>query len=256
MSSTERKKHILIIDFDARIKEGIIKRMERYKPVMSAPNAYKLYSAIYFSPSVLITDKSLEQFIGKTLSKEDKQLIFLNNSQYNSFLKFLVKKSNPKYNLEQLSKPGNIIEQNITFILNLFFGDKSILYLGDKEYTITNYEWDKSFTLIKPNTLTQEFTPTPKNIVVPNVKVFIKILLKEGKETSFMDSVTVSCSQKLQNIRNDYVFLTEYSGNSDKEKEKFKQQQSDAEEDAPFYMRPSKNNKSNLRSQTNKKKMN
>lgn len=256
MSAPERKKHILIIDFDARIKEGIIKRNERYKPVMSSPNAYKLYNAIYFTPSVLISDKSLEEFIGKKLSREDKQLIFLNNSQYNNFLKFLVKKNNPKLNLTELSKPGNIIEKNINFILNLFFGEKSILYLGDKEYTISNYEWNKVFTLIKPNTLTQEFIPSPKNIIVPNVKINIRFLLKEGKETNFMDSVSVSCAQKLQAIKNDYLFLTEYDGTTDKEKEKFKQQQSDNEEDAPFYMRPSKNNKSNLRSSSNKKKMN
>ena len=37
-------KAILNITFDARIKDGLIKRGAEYKPIMSAPNAYKIYN--------------------------------------------------------------------------------------------------------------------------------------------------------------------------------------------------------------------
>lgn len=254
MSGPERKKHVLLIDFDARIKEGIIRRQDKYKPSMSAPNAYRLYDAIYFTPAILITGKELDNFAGKSLSKEEKQLIFLDNKQYNAFLKYLTTLNEKKYNIETLAKPDGIIQKNISYMLNLFFGNKSLFYLGDKEYTIVSFEWNKTFELIEPGTISTPFQPgKSRTTKTPNVKINIRFLLNEGKETSFMQSVDVACAQKLQAIKDDYNFLTGYKGTTDKEKEDWKNKQRDAEKDAPYYQRPGVYKKNNLRGQFQKK---
>ena len=185
---------ILNITFDARIKDGLIKRGAEYKPIMSAPNAYKIYNNIKWFQSGLINNKDLDEAMGTKLNKPGRQMVFLNIQQFNSYVKFMSGKDELSEEMKNdLSKSGGIIEKNISYLLETFFGNKSSLYLGDKEYTIQGYEWDRTFTPVGDG--------TPKNIK-------LRFLLSEGKEKGFMKSVEVSCAQKWDSIKNDFAFLT------------------------------------------------
>lgn len=187
-------KAILNITFDARIKDGLIKREAEYKPIMSAPNAYKIYNNIKWFQSGLINNKDLDEAMGTKLNKQGRQMVFLNIQQFNSYVKFMSGKEELSEEMKNdLSKSGGIIEKNISYLLETFFGNKSSLYLGDKEYTIQGYEWDRTFTPVGDG--------TPKNIK-------LRFLLSEGKEKGFMKSVEVSCAQKWDSIKNDFAFLT------------------------------------------------
>ena len=169
---------ILNITFDARIKDGLIKRGAEYKPIMSAPNAYKIYNNIKWFQSGLINNKDLDEAMGTKLNKPGRQMVFLNIQQFNSYVKFMSGKDELSEEMKNdLSKSGGIIEKNISYLLETFFGNKSSLYLGDKEYTIQGYEWDRTFTPVGDG--------TPKNIK-------LRFLLSEGKEKGFMKSVEVS----------------------------------------------------------------
>ena len=185
---------ILNITFDARIKDGLIKRGAEYKPIMSAPNAYKIYNNIKWFQSGLINNKDLDEAMGTKLNKPGRQMVFLSIQQFNSYVKFMSGKEELSEEMKNdLSKSGGIIEKNISYLLETFFGNKSSLYLGDKEYTIQGYEWDRTFTPVGDG--------TPKNIK-------LRFLLSEGKEKGFMKSVEVSCAQKWDSIKNDFAFLT------------------------------------------------
>ena len=187
-------KAILNITFDARIKDGLIKRDAVYKPIMSAPNAYKIYNNIKWFQSDLINNEDLDEAMGTKLNKQGRQMVFLNTQQFNSYVKFMVGKEELSEEMKtDLANPGGIIEKNIRYLLETFFGNKSSLYLGDKEYTIQGYEWDRTFTPAGDG--------TPK-------KIKLRFLLSQGKDKGFMKSVEVSCAQKWDSIKDDYAFLT------------------------------------------------
>lgn len=243
----KRKKNILKINFDARLKEGLIKRDSKYKPFMSSPNAYRMYDAIFFTPYVLITDNDLDAAIGIKLNREEKQLVFLKNSQFNSYVKYMATKDNiEKYTMDKLQEPGGVIEKNINYLLKLFFGNKAPFYLGDKEYTIQNYEWNRDFNLSNQSE-------------APNVSIFLRFLLTEGKKTSFMDSVNVSCAQKWDSIKADYAFLLGFkndpeltSKENEEAKKKWKQDYAAKEKDAPYKLQPTSSKGPNALRRTTK----
>lgn len=236
-------KSILNIKFDARIKEGLIRRDTLYKPMMSSPNAYKSYNNIFFIPFVLINNNDLNNAIGMELNKQERQLVFLNVRQFNSYIRYLTGRDDlPKLTQEQREGYGGIIEKNITYLLELFFGNKSLFYLSDKEYTIQSYEWEKKF-----------------NYQNNSAEINIRLLLSQGRDDDFMQSVGVSCAQKWDSIKADYTFLTGFKEDPNKSKEaneKAKQDWKDTyamkEVDAPYTLQPSsrKNNSNSLRSKT------
>ena len=235
--------NILKIRFDARIKEGLIRRDTLYKPMMSSPNAYKAYNNLYFISFVLINNQDLNKAIGMELNNQERQLVFLNVREFNSYIKYLKGRDNlPKITQEERDEPGGIIEQNITYLLQLFFGNKASFYLGDKEYTIQSYEWDRVF-----------------NYANQNAEIKIRFLLTEGKDTGFMQSVGVSCAQKWDSIKADFAFLTGFKtdpSKSKEENEKAKQEWKNTyamkEVDAPYTMQPTirNNNPDYLRSKS------
>ena len=236
-------KSILKIKFDARIKEGLIRRDTLYKPMMSSPNAYKSYNNIFFIPFVLINNNDLNNAIGMELNKQERQLVFLNIRQFNSYIRYLMGRDDlPKFTQEEREGYGGIIEKNITYLLDLFFGNKSLFYLSDKEYTIQSYEWEKKF-----------------NYQNNSAEINIRLLLSQGSDDDFMQSVGVSCAQKWDSIKADYAFLTGFKEDPNKSKEaneKAKQDWKDTyamkEVDAPYTLQPSsrKNNSNSLRSKT------
>lgn len=240
-TAPKRTKGIMNITFSARIKDGLIKRDAVYKPVMSAPNAFRMYDAIFFTPHVLISDKHLNEAIGSKLTIQDKKMVFLNNAQYNSYMKFILGLNLPKKDIKELEKPNGVIEKNIRFIADLFFGHKAPFYLGDKEYTIESYEWDRTFDFVESDS---------------NVKLNLRFLLSEGKETSFMKSVEVSCAQKWQAIRDNYAFLTTFKEPTDPgaipdAKKAWKAEHAAKEKDAPYAKQPTAPTAAALRANRN-----
>lgn len=236
-----KKTNVLIIKFDARLKEGLIKRDAEYKPYMSSPNVYRMYNSIYFTPYVLIDNKDLDAAIGSKLNREDKQLVFLKSQQFNSYVKYMASRDDlPEKSMEQLEEPGGIIERNIKFILELFFGNKALFYLGDKEYTVQGYEWNRDFRLSNKGES-------------PNVEINLRFLLSEGKDSSFMKSVEVSCAQKWDSIKADYAFLTGFKENinlskkeNEEAKKKWKEEYAAQERDAPYTKQPTATKGPNL----------
>lgn len=236
-------KSLLKIKFDARIKEGLIRRDTLYKPFMSSPNAYKSYNNIYFIPFVLINKDDLNKAIGLKLNEQEMQSVFLNISQYNSYINYLTGKENlQKLTKKEREEPGGIIEKNIRFLLDLFFGNKSSFYLGDKEYTIQSYEWGRQFDYVNNS-----------------AEIKIRLLLSEGKNNDFMQSVGVSCAEKWDAIKADYAFLRGFKEDPLKSKEanemakkEWKETYAMKEVDAPYTLQPTarKNNPDSLRSKT------
>jgi len=230
-----RMNNILKIRFDARIKEGLIRRDTLYKPTMSSPNAYKAYNNLYFISFVLINNQDLNKAIGMELNNQERQLVFLNVREFNSYIKYLKGREDlPKITQEERDEPGGIIEKNINYLLQLFFGNKASFYLGDKEYTIQSYEWDRVF-----------------NYVNQSAEIKLRFLLTEGKDSGFMQSVGVSCAQKWDSIKADYAFLMGFKADPNKSKEeneKAKQEWKDTyamkEIDAPYTMQPTMRKKS------------
>ena len=227
-------KNILSIKFDARIDEGLLVRDKEYTPLMSAPNANRIYQTVYFTPDVKLDNKLLNKFIGKeTLSNEERQLIFLNNKTYTHFLSYI--STNMSTNPGTNSIDDSIVKSNIEFILGIFFGHKALFYIGDKEYSIEQFIWDHKWN-----------KSTPKSNI-PTINVKIRLLLSEGRNSTFMKSVEVSCAQKWQTIIDDYSFLTGYTKDptNQDEKDLWKKEHSFKEKDAP-YSKQSVNQNVNL----------
>jgi hypothetical protein len=228
-NSSTNNKPILNIKFDARIKDGLIKRNDTYKPSMSSPNVYTTYKNIFFVPFVLINNADLDEAIGMKLNNQERQLVFLNISQFNSYVKYMTGRNDlAKKTQEEREAPGGIIEKNIRFILDLFFGNKAPFYLGDKTYTIQSYEWDRVFDYNNNS-----------------ASIKLRFLLSEGKETGFMKSVEVSCAQKWDSIKADYAFLRGFKSDpeksteeNDEAKKAWKEEYAAKEKDAPYTKQP------------------
>ena len=228
-NSSTNNKPILNIKFDARIKDGLIKRDDTYKPIMSSPNVYTTYKNIFFVPFVLINNADLDEAIGMKLNNQERQLVFLNISQFNSYVKYMTGRNDlAKKTQEEREAPGGIIEKNIRFILDLFFGNKAPFYLGDKTYTIQSYEWDRVFDYNNNS-----------------ASIKLRFLLSEGKETGFMKSVEVSCAQKWDSIKADYAFLRGFKSDPEKSTEEnnaakkaWKEEYAAKEKDAPYTKQP------------------
>ena len=183
--------NILKIKFDARTLDKKIASNETYKPSMSNPLVYNLFSNILFIPTIPLN----KSFFNKSLGEDDIKKIFLSPVQFNSFITEMKKYYKP-ITIDEAKKSG-IIHNNIKFILNLFFKKNSSFTLNLTDYIINNYNWDNKYKL---NYLKDKKTPI--------VEIKIELILNKGKELTFIDSTRLNCMQKRESIINDYKELT------------------------------------------------
>lgn len=186
--------NILKITFDASTLNGIISEDIQYSPMMSNPELYSSFPYIFFIPSIKLDNVFFENDLGE----EDKKKIFLSSSQFENFIiRLKEKKIYKKITIDE-SKKRKIIDNNINFILNLFFSKGNKLFINTKPYIINSYKWNKQYNII-PNT-------DPANIS-PTIEIKLSFVLHSGKELSFIDSTRLNCMQKKQELLNDYYYL-------------------------------------------------
>ena len=95
------------------------------------------------------------------------------------------------------AKSKGIINHNIMFILNLFFGKGQILRWSGVTYTINNYKWNSGFK--EDNT---------QGKLAPIYTVSIDVQLIKGDNPSFVDFARIGCLAKKNDIINHYFELT------------------------------------------------
>ena len=111
-----------------------------YKPSMTTKDIGKDDKAIQFDPLVklnqTIIDKIPENLRKKQFFNRDlfKSLIAYTNSNQSFF------SSSPAKNLKQAQSQG-YIDNNIKVTLNNIFPENSVIYIGDKPYTIADVQW-------------------------------------------------------------------------------------------------------------------
>ena len=184
--------NILIINFDAKTKDGMIARNVRYKPSMSSQSLYKDFPNILFIPTIKIKRSDFSFKLGP----DDIKKIFLSPTQFKQFVTKLKKREPRRLTLAQAEAKGIIID-NITFILNIFFPKNSLFYLYNNPYVVNSYTWDY-----------QIVERTVPNKRIPQYDIRIKLFLSPGKDMNFIDSSRLTCLQRRQQIVDDWLSLT------------------------------------------------
>lgn len=187
--------NILIINFDAKTKDGLIAKNKRYKPAMSNEELYSMFPNILFIPTIRLK----KSYFDKMLGEEDIKKIFLSPSQFNLFL------TNLKIKYPELNRPitmaeaerSQIITDNIRFILNLFFSKPNKFYLFGIPYIINSYYWGNQWS--------DKIVPGQ---AVPQIVAKIKLFLHPGTELGFIESTKLTCMEKRNKIVDDFKTLT------------------------------------------------
>lgn len=182
--------NILVVNFDASTLKGLIKKDQRYKPVMSNPSLYSSFPNILFIPSIRL-NKGL---FDKDLGEDDIKKIFLSPVQFDNFITRLKEKNLYKPLSISDAKSKGIIYNNIKFILDLFFKKNDKITLGTQTFLINNYQWNNKYTL----------TPVPDK-KAPIVNVSISLILHKGTDSlTFTESTRLSCMQQKESIISEY----------------------------------------------------
>jgi len=181
--------NILVVNFDASTLKGVIKKNERYKPVMSNPTLYSSFPNLLFIPTIRLR----KGLFDKDLGEDDIKKIFLSPIQFDNFITRLKEKN--LYQTLKISEAQakGIIYNNIKFILDLFFKKNDKLTLGTQTFLINNYQWNNKYTL----------TPVASQ-KAPIVNISISFILHKGDSLTFTESTRLNCMQKRDSIINEY----------------------------------------------------
>ena len=74
--------NILVVNFDASTLKGVIKKNERYKPLMSNPTLYSSFPNLLFIPTIRLR----KGLFDKDLGEDDIKKIFLSPIQFDNFI--------------------------------------------------------------------------------------------------------------------------------------------------------------------------
>lgn len=197
--------NILIVNLNMNTIGGSIGQNIRYTPEMSNPQVYTEYPDILFIPTIKLEQNIFNRTIETMgqLGSFDKKKIFLSPELFSNFIATIQK--NYKYKKISLTeaKDKGIINHNIKFILELFFGKGQTLRWSGVTYTINNYNWNTGFKKKQvPN------KPTPIYIVS------IDVQLIKGVNPSFVDFARSGCLEKKNQIINNYFELTTKKNNA------------------------------------------
>lgn len=191
--------NILIVNLNMNTIGGSIGQNIRYTPEMSNPQVYTEYPDILFIPTIKLEQKLFNQTIEtmSQLGSFDKRKIFLSPTLFSNFIATI--QNNYKYKKISLknAKDTGIINHNIMFILNLFFGKGQTLRWSGVTYTINNYKWNSGFK--EDNT---------EGKLAPIYTISVDVQLIKGDNPSFVDFARIGCLAKKNDIINHYFELT------------------------------------------------
>jgi hypothetical protein len=200
MSSAKKttSDNILIVKLNMNTNGGSIGQNIRYSPDMSNLQVYKEYPDILFIPTIKLENDMFNKTVEtmSQLGSFEKRKIFLSPALFSNFIATLQNKYKyEQITLEEAKKKG-IINNNIQFILNIFFGKGNHLILSGITYTINNYKWNTGF----------EETRIPGK-KIRKYSVNIDIQLIKGDNLSFIDFARSGCLSKKNDIINHYYKL-------------------------------------------------
>lgn len=201
--------NILIVNLNMNTNGGSIGQNIRYTPEMSNPQVYKEYPNILFIPTIKLEQNIFNQTIETMshLGSFDKRKVFLSPTLFSNFIATIQNKYKYKKISLTEAKDKGIINHNIMFLLNLFFGKGQSLLWSGGTYTINNYNWNSGF---KEKQVLNK--PTPIYIVS------IDVQLIKGDNPSFLDFARSGCLAKKNDIINHYFELA-IKKNADNEKQ-------------------------------------
>jgi|SaaInlV_150m_DNA_3_1039698.scaffolds.fasta_scaffold02029_8 hypothetical protein len=206
--------NILIVNLNMNTNGGSVGNNIRYSPTMSNPQVYKEYPDILFIPTIKLEQTIFNQTV-ETMSKLgsfDKRKIFLSPALFSIFITNLQNRYKYKKISLKDAKQKGIINHNIMFLLNLFFGKGQPLRWDGVTYTINNYIWNTGF---KEDTI--EGKPTPI------YTVSIDVQLIKGENPSFIDFARSGCLAKKNDIINHYFELISKNNNNDENEKQTEQ---------------------------------
>ena len=136
--------NILIVNLNMNTNGGSIGQNIRYTPEMSNSQVYKEYPDILFIPTIKLEQKIFNQTVETMshLGSFDKRKIFLSPTLFSNFIATLQNKYKYKKISLTEAKDKGIINHNIMFILNLFFGKGQTLRWSGVTYTCLLYTSD------------------------------------------------------------------------------------------------------------------
>lgn len=198
--------NILIVNLNMNTNGGSIGQNIRYTPEMSNPQAYKEFPDILFIPTIKLEQKIFNQTVETMshLGSFDKRKIFLSPTLFSNFIATIQNKYKYKKISLTEAKDKGIINHNIMFLLNLFFGKGQPLVRSGVIYTINNYIWNSGF---KEKPVLNK--PTPIYIVSVDVQLI------KGDNPSFLDFARSGCLSKKNEIINHYFELTTKKNDGD-----------------------------------------
>ena len=122
--NTSSSDNILIVNLNMNTNGGSIGQNIRYTPEMSNPQVYKEYPNILFIPTIKLEQNIFNQTIETMshLGSFDKRKVFLSPTLFSNFIATIQNKYKYKKISLTEAKDKGIINHNIMFLLNLFFG--------------------------------------------------------------------------------------------------------------------------------------
>lgn len=191
--------NILIVNLNMNTNGGSIGQNIRYMPEMSNPQVYAEYPDILFIPTIKLEENIFNQTVETIgyLGSIDKRKIFLSPALFSNFIATIQNKYKYKKITLKDAKTKGIINHNIMFILNLFFGKGRTIKWSDITYTIYNYKWNSGF---KEDNIEGKQSPI--------YRVTVDVQLIKGDSPSFVDFARTGCLAKKNDIINHYFELT------------------------------------------------
>ncbi len=185
-----------------------------YKPLMTNPKINPNMDKVYFDPLVKLTKSAIDS-VPPNIQKNqffDKNLFYtLENRVLSSFMgSQKVSKEHPLVQLK-FSKENGTFTQNIRLTLDTLFKPGTVIYIGNKPYTIYDYYWDSDNWKMEPKTTLSYF---PQNYVFggPYNRYGRQtpIVINVGNQTSNYDIARREAEKEFKKIPRELIAGDEY----------------------------------------------
>lgn len=189
---------------------------KRFLPPMLNPKVYVSHSNILFIPTIKLSN----DMFPSDMSEEDKRKIFLINSRFEKFFQAVRKTGKYEVFSSFESVRSELVESNISFLLNLFFIKNESFYYNANAYKIIRYDWNEKYYVTRTQQegrvhmidsygRTESKKTKVKTSSVNNYNVVLDLHLKKGaySKVTVLDNVKLSCNQRKEEIWNKWDAL-------------------------------------------------
>jgi len=189
---------------------------KRFLPPMLNPKVYESHSNILFIPTIKLSN----DMFPSDMSEEDKRKIFLINSRFEKFFQAVRKTGKYEVFSSFESVRSELVESNISFLLNLFFIKNESFYYNANAYKIIRYDWNEKYYVTRTQQegrvhmidsygRTESKKTKVKTSSLNNYNVILDLHLKKGaySKVSVLDNVKLSCNQRKEEIWNKWDAL-------------------------------------------------